>query len=171
MGSGAPDLVAALSAIQQELGIGPDLDFRVSAIGPKKALLAPIREELYRIGKEALVNAFRHSRAGRVDLEFDYTHNYLSMRVRDNGCGIAPQMLEQGLAGHWGLAGMRAGRERRELRVSVHPTTGKFNCPSQVMLRSNSPDPMNQNQVESLLFDQRTVTSISVPWSDWLFQG
>src|SRR4029077_3066582 len=98
----------------------------VSAIGPKKPLLAPIREELYRIGKEALVNAFRHSRAGRVDLEFDYTHNNLSMRVRDNGRGIDPQMLEQGLAGHWGLAGMRerAARIGGELRICTSLTAG-----------------------------------------------
>jgi len=125
-GSGAPDLVAALSAIQQELGIGPDMDFRVSAIGPKKTLLAPIREELYRIGKEALVNAFRHSRARRVDLEFDYTRNNLSLRVRDNGCGIEPQVLEQGLAGHWGLAGMRERTARigGELRISSSTTAG-----------------------------------------------
>jgi PAS domain S-box-containing protein len=125
-GSGAPDLIAALSAIQQELGIGPDMDFRVNAIGPKKALLAPIREELYRIGKEALVNAFRHSRAGHVDLEFDYTHNNLSMRVRDNGCGIDPQVLEQGLVGHWGLAGMRerAARIGGELKISSSTTAG-----------------------------------------------
>ena len=125
-GSGAPDLVAALSAIPQELVVRPEVDFRVSVIGPKKALLAPILEEFYRIGKEALVNAFRHSRAGRVDLEFDYTRNNLSMRVRDNGCGIVPQVLEQGLAGHWGLAGMRerAARIGGELRISSSTIAG-----------------------------------------------
>jgi signal transduction histidine kinase len=29
------------------------------------------------------------------------------MRVRDNGCGIDPQVLGPGRAGHWGLTGMR----------------------------------------------------------------
>ena len=29
------------------------------------------------------------------------------MRIRDNGCGIEPQMLEKGRHGHWGSAGMR----------------------------------------------------------------
>jgi len=29
------------------------------------------------------------------------------MRIRDNGCGIDPQVLERGRDGHWGLAGMR----------------------------------------------------------------
>jgi len=125
-GSGASDLVAALSGIQQELAPQPGVDFHVSVIGQQRALLAPIGEELYRIGKEALVNAFRHSGARRVDLEFDYTHNILSMRVRDNGCGIDPQMLERGLAGHWGLAGMRerAARIGGELKISSSTTAG-----------------------------------------------
>ena len=28
-------------------------------------------------------------------------------RIRDNGCGIDPRMLDAGREGHWGLAGMR----------------------------------------------------------------
>jgi signal transduction histidine kinase len=31
----------------------------------------------------------------------------LRMNVRDNGCGIDPQVLHTGREGHWGLAGMR----------------------------------------------------------------
>jgi signal transduction histidine kinase len=29
------------------------------------------------------------------------------MKVRDNGCGVDPRVLETGREGHWGLAGMR----------------------------------------------------------------
>ena len=29
------------------------------------------------------------------------------MRIRDNGHGIDPQVLDKGRDGHWGLAGMR----------------------------------------------------------------
>ncbi len=28
------------------------------------------------------------------------------MRIRDDGCGIDPRMLDAGREGHWGLAGM-----------------------------------------------------------------
>ena len=61
----------------------------------------PIQDEIYRVGKEALVNAFCHSGAKRIDLELEYTDTNLIMRIRDNGCGIDPQMLDAGRPGHW----------------------------------------------------------------------
>ena len=66
-----------------------------------------IHHEIYRIGREALVNAFCHSGAKRIELELEYSNSELYVRIRDNGCGIDPQMLEKGRGGHWGLAGMR----------------------------------------------------------------
>jgi signal transduction histidine kinase len=71
------------------------------------------QHEIYRIGRESLVNAFCHSGAKRVDLELEYSDSELRMRIRDNGCGIDPEVLEKGRDGHWGLAGMRNGQ--REL--------------------------------------------------------
>src|SRR4030095_13541851 len=67
----------------------------------------PIGPEIYRIGREALFNAFCHSRAKSVEFELEYADNDLRMRVRDNGCGIDPHVLHAGREGHWGLAGMR----------------------------------------------------------------
>jgi signal transduction histidine kinase len=98
--------VLAFSQVQQELGVDPDIDFRVIA-GRQQPLRPPIRHELYRIGREALVNAFSHSRAKRIEFELEYSDNDLRMRVRDNGCGIDPQVLQVGREGHWGLTGMR----------------------------------------------------------------
>src|SRR6516165_1347519 len=101
------DLVLALSGVQRELSVEPDVDFRISVAGRQQPLRPPIKDEVYRIGREALVNAFRHSGANRVDFELEYADSDLRMRVRDNGCGIDPELLEAGREGHWGLAGMR----------------------------------------------------------------
>jgi len=101
------DLALALSRIREELDVQNDVDFRVVVAGPKKQLPAGVQHEIYRIGREALVNAFSHSGAKRVELELEYSEDGLRMRIRDNGRGIEPQMLEQGREGHWGLAGMR----------------------------------------------------------------
>jgi len=73
-----------------------------------------IHNEIYRIGREALLNAFRHSGAKSVELELEYTENDLRMCIRDDGCGIDPQMLDAGRQGHWGLEGMR----ERATRIS-----------------------------------------------------
>jgi PAS domain S-box-containing protein len=120
------DLVLALSGVQQELGVPSDIDFRVSVEGREQPLRPDIRQEIYRIGKEALVNAFCHSGAKRVDCELEYTDSGLRMRVRDNGRGIDPQVLDAGREGHWGLRGMRerATRIGAVLKISTSAAVG-----------------------------------------------
>jgi signal transduction histidine kinase len=101
------DLFLALPGIQQELPVQSDIDFRVFEVGQQKPLKPTIHYEICRIGREALVNAFRHSGAKRVEFELEYNESDLRMRVRDNGCGIDPHVLLAGREGHFGLAGMR----------------------------------------------------------------
>jgi PAS domain S-box-containing protein len=101
------DLVHAFSSIHRELAVPSDVEFRVTVIGEKRPLHLAIQHEIYRIGREALINAFRHSRASRVEVELEYADSDLRMRVRDNGCGVDPRVLDAGREGHWGLAGMR----------------------------------------------------------------
>jgi ligand-binding sensor domain-containing protein/signal transduction histidine kinase len=76
--------------------------------GTRRALQPLIRDEIYRIVREALANAFRHAAPRRVDLEFEYSPNHLRVRVRDDGSGIEPTVLAHGRQGHWGISGMRA---------------------------------------------------------------
>ena len=77
------------------------------------------RMPVVRIGKEALVNAFSHSGAKRVDLELKYSGTELQMWIRDNGRGMEPHVLEQGRDGHWGLAGMRERATRIGGRLEI----------------------------------------------------
>jgi len=73
-----------------------------------------------------LVNAFLHSGAKRVEFELEYTDSDLRMRIRDNGCGIDPHVVQRGREGHWGLAGMqeRATRIGGLLTISSNATAG-----------------------------------------------
>jgi signal transduction histidine kinase len=70
-----------------------------------------LRDEVYRIGREALVNAFRHSGATAIEVELEYAVKRLRVLVRDNGRGIDPLVLQSGREGHWGLPGMRERAE------------------------------------------------------------
>jgi signal transduction histidine kinase len=97
--------------IKQEMSAEDDVDFRVIVDGRPQPLHPILRDEVYRIGREALVNAFRHSRAKKIEVELDYAPRFFRFLVRDNGCGIDSKVLQSGREGHWGLPGMRERAE------------------------------------------------------------
>jgi signal transduction histidine kinase/ligand-binding sensor domain-containing protein len=82
--------------------------YHVVVEGKAQALDPMVRDEVYRIAREAIRNAFKHARAASIETELVYGPTYFSVRVRDDGIGIDPQVLAQGRRdGHWGLPGMR----------------------------------------------------------------
>jgi ligand-binding sensor domain-containing protein/signal transduction histidine kinase len=109
----------AFSRVGEELAVDHNLDFRVIAEGEHRALHPVIRDEVYRIGREALVNAFRHSKANRVEIQLEYGSKSFCVQVRDDGCGIRSEVLHGGIEGHWGLIGMRERAERIGARFKV----------------------------------------------------
>ena len=116
---GPLDLEQAFSRIPQEIGTGGGIGFRVLVEGPSRPLRPVLRDDIYRIGREALVNAFRHSHASIIELELEYAPNCLRVLVRDNRCGIDPQVVQMGREGHWGLLGMRERAERIGAQLHV----------------------------------------------------
>jgi ligand-binding sensor domain-containing protein/signal transduction histidine kinase len=106
------DLHRAFSGMSDELNVGRNIEYRVVVEGRDRPLQPFIRDEIYRIGREAVVNAFRHSEASRVELALEYGSRGLRVLVRDNGRGIDTQVLNSGSEGHWGLAGMRERADR-----------------------------------------------------------
>ena len=109
--AGGDDLAEALARVPQELGLGEAAGLRVVVAGPPRRLRPLIRDEVYRIGREALVNAFQHAEARGVEVEIECTARALRVLVRDDGRGIDPEVLHAGRDGHWGLAGMRERAE------------------------------------------------------------
>jgi hypothetical protein len=47
---------------------------------------------------------FLHSHANTIEVEMEYANRYLRIVVRDDGCGIDPQVLDAARLGHWGLS-------------------------------------------------------------------
>jgi signal transduction histidine kinase len=142
---GPLDLVAALSEVRQGSWAQPGVDFRATIVGQQQPLRPAIQQEIYSIGREALVNAFCHSRAKRIDLEIGYSGRSLTIWVRDNGCGIEAQVLDAGRKGHWGLTGMRerAARIGGQLKISTNPNAGteiELSIPSDVAFQPSSAD-------------------------------
>ena len=115
----AHDLEQAFSRIQNEVGMQEQVDFRVIVEGKPRPLHPLIRDEVYRIGREAIVNAFRHAQAKRIEVEIEYSRKRLCVLVRDDGRGIDPVALSSSRDGHRGLSGMRERAERIGGRVNV----------------------------------------------------
>jgi signal transduction histidine kinase len=115
----ADDLETAFSHAGQEFGNEQGKDCRVIVEGTPRQLHPIIRDEAYRIGREALANAFRHARANKIEIELEYSTKQLRILVRDDGAGIDPEVLESGRDGHWGLAGMRERAESIGARLKV----------------------------------------------------
>jgi signal transduction histidine kinase len=87
---------------------GPVPDFRVLVQGRAIAMDPIVRDETYRIAREAVRNAFRHAHAKLIEVEAVFGERIFTIRVRDNGVGLDSTVLEQGhRKGHWGLPGMR----------------------------------------------------------------
>jgi len=88
----------------------------MSVEGSPRELHPLVRDDIHRIAREALRNAFRHAQADRIEAEVTYGARELRVRIRDDGKGIDPQHLSGGRARHWGLASMR----ERAVQIGAH---------------------------------------------------
>ena len=123
------DLVQAVSALGDELLPGNDGDvgtsFRVTVEGQPRPLDSILRDDIYRIAREALRNAATHAQAKKIEAELIYGDSYFLLRIRDDGCGIDQAYLNQGRrAGHWGLPGMSERAKRFGGRLEVWSERG-----------------------------------------------
>ena len=109
----------AFRRIQEELYREENIEFRVTEEGRPRMLRPVIYDEVFRIGREALVNAYRHSGPRSIEVEMEYGAKSFLLFVRDDGCGISPEVMRSGLDDHWGLIGMRERAEKIGAQLSI----------------------------------------------------
>ena len=80
--------------------------FQILVVGRPRALPPTIQEQIYLIGREAIANAFHHSKATSIEVEVVYLPGKLDVIIHDNGCGIDPQAVRSQQNLHRGLLGM-----------------------------------------------------------------
>jgi len=128
--TGQTDLEHLLTTTGQELASAQDSNgnrpvFRVTVEGPPQTLAPVLQDEVYRIGREVLRNAFRHAHASRIEAEIRYDDRLLRVRIRDDGKGIDKKVQEEGArAGHWGLPGVRERAKRIGARLTIWSEIG-----------------------------------------------
>jgi signal transduction histidine kinase len=118
------DLAKALRTVGDELAPGGAATFRLVVEGPPRELHPAIQDEICRIGCEALRNAFRHARANLIEADVRYSEQLLRMQIRDDGVGIAPEILEGGRSNHYGLCGMRERAAKIGAKLEIWSAAG-----------------------------------------------
>jgi len=110
---GFGELPRAFQQVVEEAAPHRSSTFKTVVEGTVLELHPIIREETYSIGREALINALTHSKAHNIEVEITYDARAFRLRVRDDGHGIDPDILEKGgRADHWGMQGMRERADR-----------------------------------------------------------
>jgi signal transduction histidine kinase len=123
------DFTGVISALGEELAseYGPSgaPTFRLVVEGNPKPVSPIVGDEIYRITREALRNAYTHANARNVEAEIRYEEKLLRVRIRDDGIGINKSHLgETGRVGHYGLRGMRERATRIGAQLDVWSEKG-----------------------------------------------
>jgi signal transduction histidine kinase len=124
------DLAKSITALMTDLNdeLATDnrgsVTFRVLVEGAPRTVRPTLRDEIYRIARESLRNAFCHAQARHIETEIMYGES-LCLRFRDDGKGIDPSVVEHGgRPGHWGLPGIRERAKQIGAQLAVWSELG-----------------------------------------------
>jgi signal transduction histidine kinase/ligand-binding sensor domain-containing protein len=117
------DLADAFRRALEECRIHSSMEVSLQVSGQVQEMHPIVRDEIYRIGYEAIRNACVHSQATQLIVELSYAQD-LSLLISDNGTGIDPDIQRRGKRGHFGLQGMRERAARIIGKFSVESSAG-----------------------------------------------
>jgi ligand-binding sensor domain-containing protein/signal transduction histidine kinase len=154
------DLADSLRRAGDECLAGRRIAFSVSVEGVGREMHPIVRDEVYRIGYEAIRNACIHSEGTRINIVLSYINDF-RLSVHDNGRGMDPEMAAKGREGHYGLIGMyeRASRIRGKLTISSAPNSGtelELVVPRYIMLKRSAPSGPRMLERTRKVFSRRS---------------
>src|SRR6267142_450158 len=136
------DLADALRRVTENGFVPRSMRVTFSVVGDARDMHPVVRDEVYRIGYEAIRNACLHSSATQLEIELVYAQE-LTLRVRDNGVGIDTAIADKGRDGHFGLQGMRERAARiggtLSMMTSASGTDIKLIVPGGIIFRTIRP--------------------------------
>jgi len=131
-------LVEVLRHAEAEFRLGELPRFELSSSGEPRDVHPLVRDEVYRICREALANAFRHSNAQNVRVTVRFLPDMLEVEIDDDGHGIDEETRIHGRPGHFGLSGMQAHAQRIGASIAIHSATGQG---TRILLRVKTRQP------------------------------
>lgn len=152
-------LDVALSNYVSAMKEDSDLDCLLQAHLTRR-LPSAIETVLYRVVQEALTNVVRHARARQAIVTLSEEQGEVALEVRDDGIGIGAGTIdERGLAGHFGLLGMR---ERVQMIGGAWELTSTPGSGTEIRARI----PVRTDEAEGLAPGSVGPASRSSVWED-----
>jgi signal transduction histidine kinase len=94
-----PDLLRAIEGTARQLLVDESVQLEAVREGEACDLPSEVESELLRVGQEAVTNAIRHSDASKIRLLLQYLPHRVTLRVADNGNGLAANSRGLGIQG------------------------------------------------------------------------
>jgi ligand-binding sensor domain-containing protein len=119
-------LSSALSNALTPLSAKEGVDMQLQVEGQEVVLAPGCVHHLVCIGQEAVTNALRHALPNSISVHLQYHADWLSLSVRDDGCGFRAADKLAALHGHFGIPVMeeRARKLGGSLRVETSAGNG-----------------------------------------------
>jgi signal transduction histidine kinase/ligand-binding sensor domain-containing protein len=135
------DLAEAFKRVLETAPID-SLAATITVSGDVRDIHPIVRDEVYRVGYEAIRNAHAHSGGNHLEVQLRYAAD-LTLRITDNGTGADASTFSAGKEGHYGVKGMRERAIRIGARLSIvsHAARGTEVClivPGRIAFREAS---------------------------------
>jgi signal transduction histidine kinase len=114
-------LAQALEELIMKLTVGTAVQATFTLQGEPRKLPPESETNFLRIGQEALTNAIRHARPGKIDVLLAFGECEVRLTMCDNGCGFEPDSKSSG----FGLQGMAERAESMGGQFSIQSANGK----------------------------------------------
>ncbi|WP_370937981.1 sensor histidine kinase [Amycolatopsis sp. cg13] len=120
-------LPEAIGEVTRNWSAANDVDAVLTTTGDARPMHTDVEVALLRTAQEALSNVAKHARANRVGLTLSYMPDLVTLDVRDDGIGFAPnaKRANGSTNGGFGLAGMRQRVQRLAGRLDVESEPGR----------------------------------------------
>jgi signal transduction histidine kinase/ligand-binding sensor domain-containing protein len=118
------DLVAELTQSGKQFVAGKATRFNFVSEGHPRPLPGMVRQQLLRIGREAIGNAAQHARAAHIEALLIFKPHRICLRVTDDGCGFDLSQAER-LPKHFGLSTMRERAARVQGSIKIKSSLGE----------------------------------------------
>jgi signal transduction histidine kinase len=121
------DLAVELTESGKQFVAGKATRFDFVTDGNPRPLAGEVRQQLLRIGREAISNAAQHARASHIEALLIFKPHRICLRVTDDGCGFDLSQAER-LPGHFGLSTMRERAARVRGSIKNRSSLGQGTC-------------------------------------------